>query len=124
MHTGRKILNLRHDRSVSQQDLARLCQITPSALSKIEAGINSPRANVICRIAENLGVTMEYLLDEDLPYPYKGYAYRQQLIDREEDPDANVRIDGTREEKAFLETLRDGVLLYTGDSAMNMFFLC
>ena len=53
MHPGRKIMNLRCDRKISQQDLARACSITPSALSKIEAGINSPRANIIWRIAKN-----------------------------------------------------------------------
>ena len=106
MRTGRKILNLRHDRSVSQQDLARLCDITPSALSKIEAGINSPRANIIARIAGKLGVTMEYLLDEELPYPYKGFNYRQRLLDDAIDPDSPVRAEITREERAYIEALR------------------
>jgi len=106
MQTGRKILNLRCDRKVSQQDLARACDITPSALSKIEAGINSPRASVIWRIAKNLGVTVEYLLDEAMPYPYDGYKYRQDLFLKDEDPQAVVRMEVTREEKNFLEALR------------------
>lgn len=106
MQTGRKILNLRCDRKISQQDLARACQITPSALSKIEASINSPRANVIWRIAKNLGVTVEYLLDENMPYPYAGYNFRQDFYAANSDPDASVRTDVTREEKAFLEALR------------------
>ena len=106
MQTGRKILNLRCDRKVSQQDLARACSITPSALSKIEAGINSPRANVIWRISKNLGVTVEYLLDENMPYPYAGYNFRQELFVNNVDPSSNVRMDVTREEKAFIEALR------------------
>ncbi|HVR76303.1 MAG TPA: helix-turn-helix transcriptional regulator, partial [Planctomycetota bacterium] len=106
MYTGRKILNLRCDRKISQQDLARLCEITPSALSKIEAGINSPRANVIWRIAKNLGVTVEYLLDEEMPYPYAGYSYRQEFLSSNLDPNVTVRFEVTREEKAFLEALR------------------
>ncbi len=107
MQTGRKILNLRRDRKVSQQDLARACDITPSALSKIEAGINSPRASVIWRIARNLGVTVEYLLDEEMPYPYSSHSYRRESLRRDEDPDANVRLDVSREEKAFLRALRE-----------------
>ncbi len=106
MQTGRKILNLRCDRKISQQDLARACLITPSALSKIEAGINSPRANVIWRIAKNLGVTVEYLLDENMPYPYAGYNFRQEFLASNVDPSASIRMDITREEKAFLEALR------------------
>ena len=106
MHTGRKILNLRCDRRISQQDLARACQITPSALSKIEAGINSPRANIIWRIAQNLGVTVEYLLDESIPYPYPAYKYRQTLLDRKSDPETKVRREISLEEEAFLDDLR------------------
>jgi transcriptional regulator with XRE-family HTH domain len=106
MQTGRKILNLRCDRKISQQDLARACDITPSALSKIEAGINSPRASVIWRIARNLGVTVEYLLDENIPYPYAGYAYRQDCLTNDIDPNTSVRLEVTREEKGFIEALR------------------
>ena len=107
MHTGRKILNLRCDRHISQQDLAKACDITPSALSKIEAGINSPRANIIWRIAQNLGVTVEYLLDEAMPYPYQGHAYRQEFLLNDMDPQKSVRMDVTLEERAFLTALRE-----------------
>jgi len=106
MQTGRKILNLRCDRKISQQDLARSCNITPSALSKIEAGINSPRAYIVWRIAKRLGVTVEYLLDENMPYPYTGYIYRQDFLSKNQDPQATLKMEITREEKAFLEALR------------------
>jgi|ERR1041385_3098473 transcriptional regulator with XRE-family HTH domain len=106
MQTGRKILNLRCDRKISQQDLAKACNITPSALSKIEAGINSPRAYIVWRIAKKLGVTVEYLLDENMPYPYTGYSYRQELLAKNQDPQSSVKMEVTREEKAFLEALR------------------
>ncbi len=106
MQTGRKILNLRCDRKISQQDLAKACSITPSALSKIEAGINSPRAYIVWRIARKLGVTVEYLLDENMPYPYTGYSYRQELLSKSQDPQSTVKFEVTREEKAFLEALR------------------
>lgn len=106
MQTGRKIMNLRRDRSISQQDLARYCDITPSALSKIESGQNSPRGGVIFRIAKNLGVTIEYLLDEEIPYPYKGLSYREEN-QAEPDPDApRSRMEVSKEERAFLEALR------------------
>ncbi len=106
MQTGRKILNLRCDRKISQQDLAKACNITPSALSKIEAGINSPRAYIVWRIAKKLGVTVEYLLDENMPYPYTGYSYRQELLSKNQDPQSMVKMEITREEKAFIEALR------------------
>ena len=105
METGRKIMNLRRDRSISQQDLARYCNISPSALSKIESGQNSPRGGVIFRIARNLGVTVEYLLDEEIPYPYKGLNYRQEAGAGAEP--ARVRTEISREEKAFLDALEE-----------------
>ncbi len=107
MQTGRKIMNLRRDRSISQQDLARYCEITPSALSKIESGQNSPRGGVIFRIAKNLGVTIEYLLDEGIPYPYKGLSYREE---NQADPDSVAplsQMEVSKEERAFLDALRE-----------------
>lgn len=106
MQTGRKILNLRCDRKVTQQELAESCDITPSALSKIEAGINSPRASVLWRIASKLGVTVEYLLDESMPYPYPGHDYRRETTVEGGDAESMVRMEVTRGEKAFLEDLR------------------
>ncbi len=107
MQPGRKILNLRCDRKISQQDLAKACDITPSALSKIEAGINSPRANIIWKIARNLGVTVEYLLDEEMPYPYPSQNYQEgELSVDDENARPRVRMDVRPQEKAFLESLR------------------
>lgn len=106
MHPGRKILNLRCDREVSQQELARACDISPSTLSKIEAGINSPRAAVIWRIAQNLGVTIEYLLDEDIPYPCPAHDYRRELVAAKYDPEEPVDKEVSREEAAFIDALR------------------
>ena len=46
METGRKILNLRKDLGVQQKTLAGLTAVTPSALSRIEAGVHQPRGQV------------------------------------------------------------------------------
>ncbi len=107
MHPGRKILNMRHDDNVSQLELAQASNITPSALSKIEAGINAPRAHILWRIAKYLGVSIEYLLDEKLPYPYQGYTYKDKVAKKNQDPKDIVRANITREEKAFLEALTE-----------------
>ena len=107
MQTGRKIMNLRRDRSISQQDLARFCDITPSALSKIESGQNSPRGGVIFRIAKNLGVTIEYLLDEEIPYPYKGLSYREEDQAAPDSVAPLAQMEVSKEERAFLDALRE-----------------
>ncbi|MDE0960596.1 MAG: helix-turn-helix domain-containing protein [Planctomycetota bacterium] len=69
MEIGRKIMNLRKDRGVAQSSLADMTSVTPSALSRIEAGIHQPRGAVALRIARELGVTADYILDNDAPYP-------------------------------------------------------
>jgi hypothetical protein len=41
-----------------------------------------------------------------MPYPYAGYSYRHDFLQSNVDPHAMVRLEVTREEKAFLEALR------------------
>ena len=101
MDLGRKVLNLRKDRQIEQQVLARLSGITPSALSKIEHGINHPGAMVLYRIARQLGVTMDYLLDPKEPYPAR--ANEKTPIER---PKEKVKKVITREEWALIEELQ------------------
>ncbi|MBN1417515.1 MAG: helix-turn-helix transcriptional regulator [Planctomycetes bacterium] len=106
MDTGRKILNLRMDRNLSQKALAAACGITPSALSKIENGANSPSAEVLKRIAKVLGTSADYLLDEEIPYPPPNHRYRPRLLRRGLDPSEEIGARITREELSFLEELR------------------
>ncbi len=103
MHTGRKILNLRLDRGLTQKQLARRCGITPGALSKIETGTNRPSREILLKLAEALDADPEYLLDEAAPYPPPPHEDRpggrskpRQII--------NARI--TVEELRLLESLR------------------
>jgi len=81
MEIGRKILNLRKDQGVHQRDLARDSHVTPSALSRIEAGIHTPRGKVTLEIARRLGITADYVLDETAPYPPPAYEILANLTD-------------------------------------------
>ena len=38
--------------------------------TKIESGTTTPRGQLFLALARSLGVTCEYLLDEEQPYPY------------------------------------------------------
>lgn len=107
MKLGRKILNLRLDRRLEQQELARECGITPGGISRIESGENSPSADTLWRIASALLVPMEYLLDERFPYPYQPpLPPREAVLAQGQKPAARIRAELTREENAFLDTLR------------------
>ena len=102
MEIGRKVVNIRLDRGLPQQDLAKACGMTGGALSTIENGLHGPRGWGLFRIARTLAVPCDYLVDENLPYPYEPMKWR----DGVKDADRKVRMRVTREEKAFLEALR------------------
>ncbi len=107
METGRKIMNLRKDLGVAQRSLAAMTSVTPSALSRIEAGIHHPRGTVALRIARELGVTVDYILDETASYPPPPKALVENLSDdsSQQPRDHNMKI--SRSEKRILEALRD-----------------
>ena len=102
MSPGRKIKNLRLDRGLQQTELADACGLTVSAISKIESGINYPRAGSILPIARVLGVTIEYLVDETQPYPYVPPPKKPEI----KNPQKKVQREITLEEAAFLEDMR------------------
>ena len=102
MKTGRKILNLRRDRGVAQRSLAELTSVTPSALSRIEAGIHQPKGPVALRIARVLGVSADYILDESAPYPPPLEA----LMETDVSEDARVKENLTPTEKNLVDAYR------------------
>jgi len=72
MRLGRKILNLRLDLRLEQHELAERCDVSPSAICKIETGVHRPRGPLAAKIAKVLDVPVEYLLDDSAAYPYPG----------------------------------------------------
>lgn len=59
---GSRILNLRSDKDIKQNDLANQIGITKSMLSKYENDINIPKADILSKIADVLDTTTDYLL--------------------------------------------------------------
>jgi len=106
LETGRKIMNLRKDRGVAQSSLASMTSVTPSALSRIEAGIHQPRGAVALRIARELGVTADYILDNDAPYPPPRIALLENIrsSNRQETRSRSVKVSSR--EKRLIEALR------------------
>lgn len=66
---GKKIIELRQSRHITQANLARQINVTKAMMSKYENDVNVPKADVLGRIAEVLGTTSDYLLglEEALP---------------------------------------------------------
>ena len=122
MEIGRKILNLRKDQDIPQRNLAHDADVTPSALSRIEAGIHMPKGPVTLLLARRLGTTADYVLDESAPYPPPAYEILVNLVDSTVDEpretptmvsERELRVIAAfrkleLERKRFLESVLDG----------------
>jgi transcriptional regulator with XRE-family HTH domain len=107
MEIGRKILNLRRDLGVDQRTLARDASVTPSALSRIEAGIHLPRGMSALGFARRLGVTADYMLDETAPYPPPAYEILANLVDTTKDEPKDQPTMVSARELRVVEAFRD-----------------
>lgn len=62
MLTGERIRNIREDKDILQQELADSIGMNVSVLSRIEKGTRQLREDELTKIANKLGVTVDYLL--------------------------------------------------------------
>ena len=62
MHIGNKILELRKQKNVTQEDLAAELGVTAAAISKWENGYTLPDIMMLCALADYFAVTTDALL--------------------------------------------------------------
>ena len=70
----RRIRDLREDRDLKQEDMARLLSCTQACYSNYENGKRDIPTEVLCKIADIFGVSTDYLLGRTnvkQPYPTK-----------------------------------------------------
>ena len=65
MTTGELIANIRESRGVLQKDLAKIINIDPVVLNRIEKGKRPARGNELRAIADYFKVSVDYLLGRD-----------------------------------------------------------
>lgn len=58
---GENLRNLRMERGLSQEELARLLGTTKQVISRYENGQRSPKVTIVAAYAEKLGVSIGYL---------------------------------------------------------------
>lgn len=66
---GRKVRHLRERHGLSQSELALALGLSESSkgfISEIESGKKVPKAELVLKLAEQFGVTTDYLLRDDL----------------------------------------------------------
>ena len=61
MTIGKRIRKRRQELELTQEDLARALGLTPQHISVIEQDKRSPSLSSLARLAEELGVTVDYL---------------------------------------------------------------
>ena len=62
MTVGKRVYELRKERGISQQVLAREIKVTQKAIDFWEKEINEPKASYIIALAKFFGVSTDYLL--------------------------------------------------------------
>ena len=67
---GQRIAHCRISKNMSQEKLAELADISDVYLSYIECGKKNPSAEILCRIAEALQVSLDILLLPNVPHSY------------------------------------------------------
>lgn len=69
MKFGQKVRKTRRDRGLSQTDIAAESGLVPSAISGIENGERRAYVDQAARIAKALGVSLDWLADEETDEP-------------------------------------------------------
>ena len=91
---GVRIAALRREAKLSQAELARRLQISPSAMGMYEQGRREPSAQTLVALARELGVSTDYLLTGK-PREAERQALEQMVISRITSADG--RLDGRRD---------------------------
>ena len=99
MNVGERLKMARRMAGLSQRALAERAGVSAMAVSKYERGINVPGSDVLIRLAQALGVKVEYLL-RPVTVSLSAPAYRRRSTLRKKD------------ERAILERTRDWLERY------------
>ncbi len=103
---GARIAALRRQAGLSQAELARRLQISPSALGMYEQGRREPAAQTLVALARELEVTTDYLLTGRPGTPRETEGMTRLLRDRLAAADRKLKLRPdapiTREEAAIL----------------------
>lgn len=124
MTFGATIRRLRKDKGLSQAELAAQVGMNSNHLSRLERGAGLPSTEILKRLAQSLGTSMDYLLSDDAAEPpaaevrieNKALAERVRLIDDldSEDQDAVFRVIDSMLTKKKMRQLLEGELAAVG----------
>jgi transcriptional regulator with XRE-family HTH domain len=80
---GKKLVQLREDRNLIQNEVAVAINVVRSTYVKYENGDIQPPTNMLLELANFFNVAADYLLDRtDIANPYEGMPSKQEIISR------------------------------------------
>lgn len=59
----KNLKNIREDRDIKQKDIAKILNVSQNTYSQYETGVISLTAEVLIKLADYYGVSVDYLLD-------------------------------------------------------------
>jgi len=66
MDIGVKIKELREEKNLTQEELAKLLDIDKSTIAKYETNDREPKVYILCKIADYFSVTLDYLAGREI----------------------------------------------------------
>lgn len=77
---GSRMKEKRKEKKLTQQEFSKACKISMNYYSSIENGKNTPSLELLKAIAENLGVSLIYLLDDKIGETERRVANEEQRL--------------------------------------------
>ncbi len=68
MDIGKKIRNLRLQKNIPQNDLAKILGVSKSTMSNYERNYSTPDPDLIVKLADYFNVSIDYLFDYDISH--------------------------------------------------------
>jgi len=81
-HIGTRLFKIRNERGETQEHVAECVGITYVSLSRYENGQRMPKMNILARLADHYGVTVDELIGRDEPETKKEPATAGGLDDQ------------------------------------------
>lgn len=86
-YLGKRIREERTKYRLTQEQLAEVAEVNESYIGQVERGEKNPSLETLVSIAKSLGVTVDYLLQEEVSFEPNSLVNELIAIAKDKDPD-------------------------------------
>ena len=79
---GERLRHLRKENNLKQEDMAKIFNISPSAYSKIETGVNDISCSHILTLKTNFNISADWLLAGDTPNDFQKFGQNREHVEK------------------------------------------